>query len=47
MLKKNKTLINLDLRGNPGYEPALHKKVVLKLLSNLKKENERGYKWVN
>ena len=35
MLRENEGLVNLDLRGNPGYSSMLHKSLVLNLLKNI------------
>jgi hypothetical protein len=36
VLRRNVTLLNLDLRNNPGYDMNLHQRIVLKLFKNIK-----------
>lgn len=36
VMRKNLTLVNLDLRDNPGYTDNIHKRLVIKLSKNIK-----------
>ena len=35
--KSNKTILNLDLRGNTGFTSLNHRKVAIKLLNNIRR----------
>ena len=35
--KSNKTILNLDCRGNPGFTSLYHRKMAIKLLNNIRK----------
>ena len=37
MLSSNKTLLNMDIRSNPGLDSILHRKIAIRLLNNIKK----------
>jgi len=35
-MRKNFTLINLDLRNNPGYSENIHRRILTKLMRNIR-----------
>lgn len=51
VMKSNKTLLNLDLRGNSGFTSIYHRKIAIKLLNNIRKaQNDNDvdeHKWMN
>jgi hypothetical protein len=50
-LNVNKTLTNVDLRGNPGYTRSVHMSAALSMLRNIEKMRKSGVrveeKWIN
>ncbi len=51
LAKTNKTILNLDLRGNPGFSSLYHRKLAIKLLNNIRKAQQTKevdeQKWMN
>ena len=47
MLRRNMTLLNIDLSSNPGYSDNIQKRLIIKMAKNIKEEFENYKKYIN